>query len=95
MAEQPNTGQFNNTDQFETQHFDVENTPKPQRPVRRGGPDPLALLAGLATLCVAAYLLFDGALWLPPVDPRWVIAGAALLGGLLLLVLSLRPGRRR
>jgi protein-S-isoprenylcysteine O-methyltransferase Ste14 len=65
------------------------------RPVnQRGGPDPVALIAGLATLGVAAYLVSDGSRWLPPIDPRWVIAGGALLVGVLLLALSLRSGRR-
>lgn len=65
------------------------------RPVsQRGGPDPVALIAGLATLGVATYLVTDGSQWLPPIDPRWVIAGGALLVGVLLLALSLRSGRR-
>jgi hypothetical protein len=60
---------------------------------RRGGPDPIALIAGLATLGVAAYLVSDGSEWLPPIDPRWIIAGGALLIGVLLMALSLRSGR--
>jgi hypothetical protein len=66
----------------------------PRTVSRRGGPDPIALIAGLATLGVAAYLLTDGSEWLPPIDPRWIIAGGALLIGLLLMALSLRSGRR-
>jgi hypothetical protein len=40
-------------------------------------------------------VISDGGFDLPSVDPRWLIAGAALLIGLLLLATSLRPGRRR
>ena len=62
--------------------------------VRRRGPDMLTLVAGIATLLVSAYVLTDGALWIPSLDPRWLLAGGALAGGLFLLMLSLR-GRRR
>lgn len=58
-------------------------------------PDPVNLVVGLLTLAVAGYALSDGAWNLPAVDPRWVVAGAALLIGLLLLGASVRPGRRR
>jgi len=62
--------------------------------VRRRGPDGLTLVAGIATLLVSAYVLTDGALWIPSLDPRWLLAGGALAVGLFLLMLSLR-GRRR
>lgn len=62
--------------------------------VERRRPDLLTLLAGLATLLVSAYVLTDGAIWLPSLDLRWIFAGGAILGGLLLLALSLR-GRKR
>jgi hypothetical protein len=62
---------------------------------RRRIPDPINLVVGLGTLLVSAYVLSDGAFDLPAVDPRWLIAGAALLIGLLLLAASLRPSRRR
>ena len=62
--------------------------------VRRRGPDALTLVAGIATLLVSAYVLTDGALWIPSLDPRWLLAGGALVVGLFLLMLSLR-GRRR
>lgn len=62
--------------------------------VRRRGPDLLTLIAGIATLLVSAYVLTDGALWIPSLDPRWAVATVALVVGLFLLMLSLR-GRRR
>ncbi len=62
--------------------------------VRRRGPDLLTLIAGIGTLLVSAYVLTDGALWIPSLDPRWLLAGGALVVGLALLMLSLR-GRRR
>ena len=62
--------------------------------VRRRGPDLLTLIAGIGTLLVSAYVLTDGALWIPSLDPRWLLAGGALVVGLFLLMLSLR-GRRR
>ncbi|SER80005.1 hypothetical protein [Actinokineospora terrae] len=58
------------------------------------GFDPLALIAGLATLAASAYVLTDGRIWLPSLDPRWMIAGVAVLVGLLLLGGTLR-GRNR
>jgi hypothetical protein len=62
---------------------------------RRRFPDPVNLVAGLLTLWVAAYALSDGRLGFSGLDPRWVIAGIALLIGVLLLGASMRPGRRR
>ncbi|HVL83903.1 MAG TPA: hypothetical protein VM367_06385 [Pseudonocardia sp.] len=63
------------------------------RPVRRRRPDPVALLAGLLTLGTAS-AAFRGT---PPdlggLDPRWVLAAAAVLLGLVLLASSLRPRR--
>jgi hypothetical protein len=58
-------------------------------------PDLLTLIAGVATLLVSAYVLTDGALWLPSIDPRWLLAGGAMLVGLLLLGSSLRGSRRK
>jgi hypothetical protein len=54
-------------------------------------PDILTLLAGLGTLLVSAYVLTDGAFAVP--NPTWVIAGGALLIGILLLASSLRGKR--
>jgi hypothetical protein len=61
---------------------------------RRRGPDPIALIAGVAALFGSAYILTDGS-WFPSLDPRWMIAGAALLVGALLLAASTRSGKRR
>ena len=61
---------------------------------QRRGIDPFALIAGLGTLLASAYVLTDGTIWLPSVDPRWLIAGSAILIGLIFLVNSLRGGRR-
>jgi hypothetical protein len=54
---------------------------------RRRGPDPVALVVGLATLAMAV-IAFTGRL--PDVDPRWLLAGGAAVVGLLLLIGSLR-----
>lgn len=62
---------------------------------RRRWPDVFTLLMGLATLVASSYVLTDGNIWLPQVDPRWLITGAALFVGLLLLASSLRGGRRK
>ena len=56
----------------------------------RRGLDPLTLLFGIGALLVAATALTDGSGLLPGVDPRWVLAGGAVLVGLLLLVGTLR-----
>lgn len=62
---------------------------------RRRLPDIFTLVMGLATLAVSGYVLSDGAMWLPSMDPRWAITGAALFVGVLLLASSLRGGRRK
>lgn len=64
-----------------------------ERAVGRRGPDPLALLAGIGTLLVSAYVLTDGAIWIPSVDPRWLVAGGAMVVGLFLLIASVRGNR--
>lgn len=51
-------------------------------------PDPLALVAGIGALLVSAYVLTDGAFQIP--NPTWLLAGGALLVGVLLLASSLR-----
>lgn len=66
---------------------------EPEREVQRRGPDVLTLVAGIATLLVSAFVLTDGALWIPSLDPRWILAGGALVVGLCLLMMSVR-GRR-
>ena len=64
---------------------------------RRRGPDPLALLVGLATLAMAVFAFVGELPDLSGVDPRWLLAGGAALVGLVLLVGSLRgrSGGRR
>lgn len=64
-----------------------------QRP-RRRGVDVFTLLIGIATLFASAYTLTDGVTWLPSFDLRWVLAGGAILFGVLMLGASLRGGRR-
>ena len=56
-------------------------------PVRRPGPDPLALVAGL-TAIVVAILALTGAL--ASVDPRWVLALGAVGVGVGVLLVTLR-----
>lgn len=70
-----------------------EEAAEPRRP-GMGVADVITLLAGLATLLVSAYVLTDGALWLPPFDLRWVLAGGAVLVGALMLAASLRGSRK-
>jgi hypothetical protein len=62
------------------------------RDVVKRGPDPLALVAGILTIGVAV-VAFVGQV--PPIDPRWVLAAAAALVGLLLLRSSVTASRRR
>lgn len=59
-------------------------------PATRRRVDLLALLGGLGTLFVAAYLLGDGAQWLPQIDFRWLLAGAIGVTGVALLATSMR-----
>lgn len=65
------------------------------RSMARRGPDLLLLLCGVVTLLVGAYAVSDGRIWLRNMDPRWIIAGGALVVGLLLLAASTRSGRGR
>jgi hypothetical protein len=64
------------------------------QPARRGL-DFFTLIVGVATLLVSAYVLSDGASWLPRFDFRWVVAGGAVFVGLMLLGASFRGKRRR
>ncbi|GAA4426357.1 hypothetical protein ACFQV2_35035 [Actinokineospora soli] len=61
------------------------------KPARR--PDFLTMLCGLATLAVAGYVLSDGRMWVPVLDLRWIVAGGAVLLGLLFLASSTRRKR--
>lgn len=56
----------------------------------RRGFDPLALVAGLATLAVSGYVLSDGPQWIGIPDMRWILAGVAVLVGIGMLASSLR-----
>lgn len=62
---------------------------------RRRGPDVLTLVAGLVCLGVAILTLVGWMPGLPSFDPRWALAGAAVLIGLLMLLSSIRPRRDR
>jgi hypothetical protein len=64
-----------------------------ERKVERRGPDLITLIAGIATLGVSTYVLTDGAVWVPNLDPRWLLAGIALVVGLFFLIGSVRRGR--
>ncbi|HEU5111535.1 MAG TPA: hypothetical protein VFT95_23585 [Micromonosporaceae bacterium] len=64
------------------------------RRTERRGPDLLTLLAGIATLGVSTFVLTDGAVWVPSLDPRWVLAGIALVVGLSFLIGSVRRNNR-
>jgi len=73
--------------------YAYDNTAETQ-PAKRGV-DVFTLIVGIATLLVSAYVLSDGASWLPQFDFRWVIAGGAVFVGLLLLGASFGGKRRR
>ncbi|EOD68378.1 MULTISPECIES: hypothetical protein [Amycolatopsis] len=70
------------------------DNPADTQPARRGGVDAFTLIVGVATLLVSAYVLSDGASWLPSFDFRWVIAGGAVFVGVLLLAASFGKRRR-
>ncbi|MGH3858369.1 hypothetical protein [Actinokineospora sp.] len=57
--------------------------------------DPFALIAGIATLLVSAFVLTDGAIWQALPDARWFVAGGAVLGGLMLLLGSTMRGKNK
>jgi len=56
---------------------------------QRRGVDVFTLFVGLVALIAAVYNLTDGAL-VSVVDPRWLLAGVAILVGVVLVVSSLR-----
>lgn len=66
---------------------------EPVRPPARRRPDPVALVAGLLTLGMAVAAFVGEPPHLGGLDPRWLLAAAALAVGLVLLAGSLR-GRR-
>jgi len=71
------------------------DNPADTQPAKRGGVDVFTLIMGVATLLVSAYVLSDGASWLPSFDFRWVVAGGAVFVGLMLLGASFGSKRRR
>ena len=89
----PDTG--SEAERTEAVHTDVVTTPDTTPPTRRRGPDPLALLVGLATLVMAVFAFVGELPDLSFVDPRWLLAGGAAVVGLVLLVGSLRGRRGR
>lgn len=66
-----------------------------EAPPARRSVDFFTLIVGVATLLISAYVLSDGASWLPHFDFRWVIAGGAVFVGLMLLGASFGGKRRR
>ena len=76
---------------------DVITTDDPAAPARRRGPDPLALVVGLATLAMAVFAFVGELPDLSGFDPRWLLAGGAVAVGLILLGGNLRnrSGGRR
>lgn len=67
-------------------------TIEPEPDPARRGPDPVALLAGLASVAVAILALTDS---LTAVDLRWVLAGGAIVVGVIVLAAASRPRTRR
>jgi hypothetical protein len=59
-------------------------------PAHRRLPDPFALIVGLVSLGVAGTAFVGRTPELVDFDPRWLLAGAAVVLGLLLLLGSLR-----
>jgi hypothetical protein len=66
-------------------------TTKPARPRL----DAVSLVFGMLVLLVSAYVLSDGASWMPSFDLRWVLSGGAVLIGVLMLVASTHDRRNR
>lgn len=73
---------------------DQRHSDETATPTTRRGPDLLTLVVGLGALGIAGTALLGGIAWVPHVDGRWVLAGLALVVGLLLIAGSLRPSRR-
>ena len=66
---------------------------QPSSPAPRRGPDPVGLGAGVVALAVAVLAVVGGGGVLHGVDPRWVLAAAAVGVGLLVLLTSLSRSR--
>lgn len=81
-------------DTGDTYSYDTyDEAPAETRPKKRGI-DAFTLIAGLATLLISGYVLSDGASWMPTFDIRWVLAGGAVLIGVLMLAASFRGGHK-
>lgn len=74
---------------------DTPNGPGDETRRRPRVRDVFTFLAGLATLFMSVYLLSDGRTWFPATDPRWLLAGGAVVVGLVMLAGSVRPRRDR
>lgn len=61
----------------------------------RRSPDMITLVVGLASLAMATFAIVGYVPPFPSLDPRWLLAGAATILGLLLLITSLRGPRER
>ncbi|MDT7724396.1 MAG: hypothetical protein QOI21_972 [Actinomycetota bacterium] len=73
--------------------YAYDEAPATTQPAKRGI-DVMTLIAGIVTLAASGYILGDGASWMPDFNLRWVMAGAAVLIGVLMLAASLRNNRR-
>jgi divalent metal cation (Fe/Co/Zn/Cd) transporter len=73
--------------------YDYDEASAETKPSRQGV-DVFTLIVGIATLLISGYVLSDGASWLPMFDFRWVLAGGAVLVGVLMLGSSFRGGRK-
>lgn len=60
----------------------------------RAGFDIVAFVFAIGTLLAAGYVLTDGNYWPDFLDPRWVLAGGAIVIGVGLLAGSLLRQRR-
>jgi hypothetical protein len=73
--------------------YAYDEAPAETQPAKRGI-DGFTLIAGILALMATGYILGDGAAWFPDFSFRWVMAGAAVLVGVLMLATSLRGNRR-
>lgn len=62
---------------------------------RRGGPRVVSLLFGIGGLFATAYALTDGKMADLPFGTTGLVAGGAILVGLLILMWTVRPSARR
>jgi hypothetical protein len=62
-------------------------------PRKRRGLDLFTLIIGLGALFVSGVAFSGDTSWVSAIDPRWLLAGGAVLIGVLLLVGTLRRPR--